>query len=347
MPLRDWIFGLWGRAPRAETTPHAPRDRERATHVIILDGTLSSLAPGYETNAGLTFNLLREVAVSAHQTLYYEAGIQWRDWRSGWDVAAGRGINRQIRRAYGVLASRYRPGDRIILMGYSRGAYAVRSLAGMIDMIGLVRADCATERTIVTAYRHYVAGGTSDAAAAFWKENCHPQVEIAAIGVWDTVKSLGLVAPVLWRFSQKAHAFHNHHLGHSIQHGFQALALHETRVAYRPVLWDSRDDWDGHVEQVWFAGCHGDVGGELKGFHAARPLANIPLVWMLEKMASCGLVLPDGWQARFPRDVTAPSSGNWRGWAKIFVSRRRRVVGADRSERIHESVSPDGGAAPN
>ncbi len=51
----------------------------------------------------------------------------------------GRGINRQIRRVYGFIASRYRPGDRIFLFGYSRGAYAVRSLAGVIDQVGLLR----------------------------------------------------------------------------------------------------------------------------------------------------------------------------------------------------------------
>mgnify|MGYP002065739778 CR=1 FL=1 len=49
----------------------------------------------------------------------------------------------------------YRPGDRIFLLGYSRGAYAVRSLAGVIDGVGLLRPECATERNVQTAYRHY------------------------------------------------------------------------------------------------------------------------------------------------------------------------------------------------
>ena len=43
------------------------------------------------------------------------------------------------------LASRYRPGDRIFLIGYSRGAYAARSLAGVIDRVGLLQGDHATE----------------------------------------------------------------------------------------------------------------------------------------------------------------------------------------------------------
>ena len=100
---------------------------------------MSSLLPGRETNAGLTFRLLREGGRIQRMSLYYEPGIQWTSWTQARDVIQGRGMNRQIRRAYGFLASRYRPGDRIFLFGYSRGAYAVRSLAGVIDRVGLIR----------------------------------------------------------------------------------------------------------------------------------------------------------------------------------------------------------------
>ena len=116
-------------------------------------------------------------------------------------------------------------------------------------------------------------------------------------------------------------------------------ALDETRRAYTPVLWECPPDFDGHVEQVWFRGCHADVGGQLCGFQAARPLANIPLVWMLERMEACNLPLPEGWRARFPMDATAPSVGTWAGWGKILLLRGPRVVGRDPSERIHESVT--------
>ncbi|WP_370311108.1 phospholipase effector Tle1 domain-containing protein, partial [Sagittula sp.] len=92
--------------------------RGQVTHVIILDGTMSTLAAGHESNAGLAYRLLSEVA-HARLSLYYEAGVQWQDWASTGDVVTGRGINRQIRRADGYLASRSRAGDRVSLMGSS------------------------------------------------------------------------------------------------------------------------------------------------------------------------------------------------------------------------------------
>lgn len=337
MPLRDWFFGLLGRRARAEDG--GMRRRGPATHVVILDGTMSSLESGRETNAGLTFKLLCEVSRSANLTVHYEAGIQWRDWKSTWGVMTGKGINSQIERAYGVIASRYREGDQIVLIGYSRGAYAVRSLAGVIDMVGLVKSDCATVRAVRQAYRHYRTGARSPFTQAFRDHHCHPNVVVEAVAVWDTVKALGFRLPIVWRWALAQHDFHNHTLGSHIRHGFHALALDERREAYAPVMWAQPDGWSGHMEQVWFRGNHGDIGGQVWESPAARPLANIPLVWMLERLSACGVPLPNDWRGRFSQDVTAPSIGNWHGWAKIFLSRRKRIVGRDVSERIHESVT--------
>lgn len=322
---------IWRRPSR----DFGPR-RGPVTHVVILDGTMSTLDPGYETNAGRAYQLCREMGTQL--SVYYEPGLQWTDWRSARDVMMGRGINRQIRRAYGYLASRYHPGDRIFLLGYSRGAYAVRSLAGVIDRMGLLRAQVATERNIRDVYRHYQGEPDAPVARAFSRAKCLQDVEIEMIGVWDTVKALGLNMPVLWRLSEKSHAFHNHELSHNVKAGYHALALDETRLAYKPVMWRTEDGFAGHVEQVWFAGTHGDVGGQLGGFEAARPLANIPLVWLLGKAQRAGLPLPSGWANRFRRDATAPMRGTFRGKGKWFITRRARKVMHDPSERLHESV---------
>ncbi|RSK31626.1 DUF2235 domain-containing protein [Rhodovulum iodosum] len=312
--------------------------RKALNHVILLDGTLSSLEPGNETHVGRTYKLLCDLPAAAPVSIYYEPGIQWPDWQRTHYVAAGRGINRQIRRAYGYLASRYRPGDRIFLIGYSRGGYAVRSLAGVIDRVGLLRAEEATERNVLTAYRHYESQAQSPAAKVFSERYCHPLAEVEMLGAWDTVKALGLRLPLLWMLTEERHAFHNHELSPVVRHGYHALALNETREVFEPVLWHCPPGWQGHVQQVWFRGCHGDVGGHLGGLTEALPLAHIPLVWMLERMEECGLPLPEGWRDRFPCDPNAPSVGTTRGWGKLFLLRRPRVVGQDPSEALHETA---------
>ena len=225
-------------------------------------------------------------------------------------------------------------------MGYSRGAFAVRSLAGMIDRVGLLRHMDATERNVTQIWRHYRNDPHGAPARAFAAAHCHGAVPIRFLGVWDTVKALGTRLPLMWMLTEGRHAFHSAHLGDSVEHGYQALALDETRVAFAPLLWATTPDTRARVEQVWFRGAHGDVGGQIGSFGAARPLANIPLVWLLDRAETAGLHLPPGWRARFPCNPLAPMVGTWRGFGAMFLLRARREVGHDPSERLHESVPP-------
>jgi len=337
MGLKERFHGLMGFFRRTKREVRQAT-REAVDHVILLDGTMSTLDEGDETNIGLIFKLLDEVATSQRVSILYEAGTQWEDWSKTLDIIEGRGINRQIRRIYGWLASRYRPGDRIFLIGYSRGAYAVRSLVGVINQLGLLTQENATERRIRDAYRHYQMNSDPDTCAAFKAQFCHDETLVEVIGVFDTVKSLGFRAPFVWKWEEVKHAFHDHHLSPIVRHGFHALALDETREAYTPVMWESDGDYSGKVEQVWFRGSHGDVGGQLSGFSDARPLSNIPLVWMLERLEASKLPLPDGWRKRFPQDPDAPSCGSWRGWGKYFLARKKRIVGSDPSESLHPTA---------
>ena len=335
--LRDRLLSLVNAVRRVETRS-AGRGRGPCCHVVILDGTMSSLEPGEETNAGLIQKLLCDLPASERVFVYYEAGVQWRDWNQTLDVALGRGINRQIRRAYGWLASHYRPGDRIYLFGYSRGAFAVRSLAGLVDRVGLLTAESATERNVTLAYRYYRAPRPRSAQAAFVRRFCHPEVTVEMIGVFDTVKALGLRLPLLWLLTEPQHSFHSFRLGRVVKSGFQALALDETRSVYEPVLWEGTEGGATVVEQVWFRGSHGDVGGQLGGHVQARPLANIPLVWMLERAEAQGLPLPVGWRERYPTDPLAPAIGCWRGLGALFLFRAPRIAGNDPSEALHPTA---------
>ncbi|MDO5641912.1 MAG: DUF2235 domain-containing protein [Paracoccus sp. (in: a-proteobacteria)] len=307
--------------------------RRPVTHVLLIDGTFASLMEGRSSNIGQFYRLL----VGQHRPdlrLRYAAGQQWEAWRGLLGLAMGRGLGGRIRDGYGWLASGYRPGDRIFLLGYSRGAFAVRSLAAMIGRIGLLRMEHATERNIRQVWRAYQQGQDGGAPGRL----CHDRAPIAFLGAFDTVMALGIRLPVLWMLTEPRFRFHDQRLGGHVARGAQALALSETRAAFQPILWDSMTRPPGEITQMWFRGAHADIGGQLLGDEAARPLANIPLVWMLEQAGAAGLPLPADWRARYPGDPGAPSVGNWRGWGKAFLARSPRIAGIDISEELHPSV---------
>ncbi|HIC66292.1 MAG: DUF2235 domain-containing protein [Paracoccus sp. (in: a-proteobacteria)] len=311
-------------------------------HVVLMDGTFASLDDGRRSSIGRIHRLLTGLfgpLPGPRPRIHYGLGQQWNRWRTLPELAMGRAMEARIIDAYGWLASGYRPGDQIFLFGYSRGAFAVRSLAGMIGRIGLLRADAATERNTRLAWRYYRDGGSEKAIAAFHRRRCRSEVPIRMVGCFDTVMALGLRLPLLWMLTEPRFRFHDPHLGGQVEYGFQALALDETRAAFAPLLWDDAGG-AGHIEQMWFRGAHADIGGQLSGLEFARPLANIPLVWMLEKAEGAGLPLPHDWQAHFPGDPTAPGIGSWRKWGKAFLSRAPRVAGTIASEALHPTV-PD------
>ena len=312
------------------------RGRGPVDHVILLDGTMGSLRPERMTSIGLIYRFLRRAVPRA--SVYYGKGLQWREWHEMSEVWFGWGVHRQILRAYGWLAMRYRPGDRVFVIGYSRGAFAARSLVGMIDRVGLLRADCAIERNVRLAWRHYEARTPGPGFAGFRRRRCHEAVRIEMVGAFDTVMALGLELPFFWIWNEPRTRFHDHRLGQSVHHGYQALALDETRSVLEPLIWDSEGTGASRIEQVWFRGCHADIGGQIGLRRRSRGLANIPLVWMLERAEALGLGLPAGWQQDFPTDPAAPSVGSWTGWGKFYLFRAPRVVGRDLSERLHESV---------
>lgn len=50
----------------------------------------------------------------------------------------GTGLDEHIREAYAFIVQNYVEGDEIILLGFSRGAFTARSIAGLIDTVGLL-----------------------------------------------------------------------------------------------------------------------------------------------------------------------------------------------------------------
>ncbi|MDN5568231.1 MAG: DUF2235 domain-containing protein, partial [Paracoccus sp. (in: a-proteobacteria)] len=160
--------------------------RPATTHVVLMDGTFASLQEGRRSSIGRIHRLLTgQLGLppnGGRLRIHYAMGQQWNHWRTLHELAMGVTLESRINQAYGWLASGYHPGDRIVMIGYSRGGFAVRSLAGMIDRIGLLTPQHATERNIRLAWRYYQRGGSETAIAAFHRRRCQPDANILMVG---------------------------------------------------------------------------------------------------------------------------------------------------------------------
>ena len=93
------------------------------------------------------------------------------------------------------IVQNYAPGDEIYLFGFSRGAYTVRSLCGLINNCGVLRRLDA--QLIQTAFEHYKRPGRAyhpdgEKSVAFRAQYSHVSRKIRFIGAWDTVGALGI-----------------------------------------------------------------------------------------------------------------------------------------------------------
>ncbi len=191
-------------------------------------------------------------------------------------LAAAYGLTTNIEDAYEYLMDKYEPGDRVYLFGFSRGAFTVRALAGMLHKCGLL--EKGSNNLISYASRMY-RYGTPKVAAGFkatFSRECKPHF----IGVWDTVVSVGLLWP---------RKFPNSKLNEDVKYGRHALSIDEKRSKFRPNLWVPATSKEQDIEQVWFAGVHSDVGGG----YAETGLSNVALKWMADEARRCGLLIDE------------------------------------------------------
>jgi uncharacterized protein (DUF2235 family) len=203
------------------------------------------------------------------------------------DGAFGHGMERNVRTLYRFLAYNYMADDRIYLFGFSRGAFTVRTLAGFMNLVGLL--EKSDEFYTPKLYALYEAGkrpGSPEWQEAFAKvRNPRPCPPIHFVGVWDTVGSLG--APgLLGQFLHPGkYKYHDTSLNQHIRHAYHALAIDERRGPFAPTLFQKPGGWSGTLEQAWFPGCHCNVGGSLD----PDGVANEALHWIVEKAEALGL----------------------------------------------------------
>ncbi|MEH2008448.1 DUF2235 domain-containing protein [Nostoc sp.] len=100
--------------------------------VICCDGTWQQLISPYPSNVVKLAQSVKPIARDGvTQIIFYDPGIGTESQKV-LGGATGLGIDRNIEDCYRFLSLNYVPGDEIYLFGFSRGAYTVRSLAGMI-----------------------------------------------------------------------------------------------------------------------------------------------------------------------------------------------------------------------
>lgn len=111
-------------------------------------------------------------------------------------------------------------------------------------------------------------------------------------------------------------------------------------AAYAPERWETDETGAPHdMEQVWFSGSDADVGGHLLGDESARPLSNIPLIWMMKHSERHGPRLPEAWREGLHINAKAPSVGMLLGLGRFIWVRAKRKVKLSSFEWIHLSVS--------
>lgn len=275
--------------------------------VICVDGTWNT--PDQRDRGRLSATNVAKMAEAiaprdkkaTSQFVYYDKGVGTARLDHLCGGIFGYGFSKRLENAYRFLVEHFQEDDEIYLFGFSRGAYAVRSLAGFIYNSGLLRKEWIPK--FDDAYRLYRrrddASKPSAIEARLFRKSFAREIKIKLIGVWDTVGALGI--PTLFtldiklfnkRFivdsniANKHLQFHDVTLAKHIENAFQALAIDEVRKPYAPSVWRQQPDASTQrLEQVWFPGAHCNIGGG----YGDTGLSDIAFMWMKDKAEQCGL----------------------------------------------------------
>jgi uncharacterized protein (DUF2235 family) len=203
--------------------------------VICLDGTGDQFDGDNSNVVNFVACLKKD---DPNQLTYYQSGIGTYDGRgmksgisAAIDMAVGSGLGTHVKDAYRFIMENYNEGDKICLLGFSRGAYTVRCLAGMLHKVGLLpRHNRAQVAFAYRFYRNDTAKGWK-MSAQFKKTFC-TNVQVHFVGLWDCVASVGFI-PRKLPFSKTP--------TNTIRHFRHAMALDEHRAKFKVCQWQHQD----------------------------------------------------------------------------------------------------------
>ncbi len=271
--------------------------------VLLSDGTGQRGGVGFTTNV---WQLYEALLRNDHQRVCYDDGVGSEKMMVSRVLggAVGLGLARNVRHLYSFLVRTWESGDRIFLFGFSRGAFTVRLLAGLIAECGIIDLKKATsdkelDEMVRAAYCAFRSSQFFPGVARTFKETYGvidstsgtADIPIKFVGVWDTVDAVGVpIDEMREAFDQiLRYSFRDNLLGPLVEVGRHAVAIDEARRTFAPVMWDERLETKDRIRQVWFSGVHSNVGGG----YPKRQMAMIPLNWMIEEAIPHGLLIDD------------------------------------------------------
>jgi uncharacterized protein (DUF2235 family) len=298
-----------------------------AKNVILLsDGTGNAASKIWRTNVWRFFQALD--LTNSSQVAAYDDGVGTSAFKplAILGGAFGWGLKRNVLDLYKFLCRNYEDGCQIYGLGFSRGAFTIRVLMGLVANQGVVKYESESDlhRRAKAAYRayrreryhsvfriEYLFRWPRDVAIAVKnrlrghkphekKDNIHPKT-ISLVGVWDTVAAYGLpieemthgVSKWLWPLELPDRT-----LSSRVERARHAVALDDERTTFHPVLWTEEGEdpvaagSDGkrfiRDERISQVWFSG-VHSNVGGGYPDDSLACVPLYWMMKEAQRCGV----------------------------------------------------------
>ncbi|CAG8525143.1 17890_t:CDS:2 [Rhizophagus irregularis] len=268
--------------------------------VVLCDGTWNG------ANSGTNIYKLYKELILEQQHVKYINGVGIGKSALGFiiDGAVALSLDTKIKEGYKYIVEHYNPGDDIWLFGFSRGAYTVRCIVGMIRNCGILKVDQnntseQVDERVDHAYliyrnrdRNYHPEGTG--SDEFKKKLSHPDSKkpvIKFLGLWDTVGALGLpIYDIDEGF--KYLEFYDQVVPNVVNCACQALAIHERNAFFEPCHIYPNSSRTVTVKETWFPGIHNEIGGgTFLSFGGNERISKATMLWMIEHVVQIGGLL--------------------------------------------------------
>lgn len=230
-------------------------------------------------------------------------------------MATGMGANEIVERAYLDLIRVYRPGDRVFITGFSRGAAIARLLARAIDARK-------APRSVWTLYflgKHRI----------LWISRMRKEIPITVLGCWDTVGAFGVAKTVFGINFQSMNMGLDLTVPDNVQQAYHMLALDEHRDSFEPTLMDPDPIRPERIVEIWFPGDHANIGG---GW-ATDKLSDVTLDFLLSRISS-GYANEPG---------KTPGDPSWGVYLKAVKADKEDVAVREFTDRAVPTVDPEPG----